>query len=90
MKCWCCDYVGDNIGCWAIMVVMVVIEMVVDNKEVYKVGKVVTKVRTKAKSAETGFFLCFSIRDNSSFRLNSLGPLCLWQCFNVRLNISCE
>ena len=59
MKCWCCDYVGDNIGCWAIMVVMVVIEMVVDDKEVYKVGKVVTKVRTKAKSAETGFFSLF-------------------------------
>ena len=56
MKCWCCDYVGDNIGCWAIMVVMVVIEMGVDNKEVYKVGKVVTKEQSKAKSAETGFF----------------------------------
>ena len=56
MKCWCCDYVGDNIGCWAVMVVMVVIEMVVDDKEVYKVGKVVTKEWTKAKSAETGFF----------------------------------
>ena len=63
------------------MVVMVVIEMVVDDKEVYKVGKVVTKERIKAKSAETGFFLRFSSRDNSSFRLNSLGPLCLWQCF---------
>ena len=56
MKCWCCDYFGDNISCWAIMVVVVVIEMVVDDKEVYKVGKVVTKERTKAKSAETGFF----------------------------------
>ena len=50
MKCWCCDY--DNIGCWAIRVVMVVIEVVVDGKEVYKVGK----VWTKAKSAETGSF----------------------------------
>ena len=52
MKCWCCDYVSDNIGCWAIRVVMVVIEVVVDGKEVYKVGK----VWTKAKSAETGSF----------------------------------
>ena len=43
MKCWCCDYVSDNIGCWAIRVVMVVIEVVVDGKEVYKVEKVVTK-----------------------------------------------
>ena len=43
MKCFCCDYVGDNISCWAIMVVVVVIEIVVDDKEVYKVGKVVTK-----------------------------------------------
>ena len=43
MKCFCCDYVGDNISCWAIMVVVVVvIEIVVDDKEVYKVGKVVT------------------------------------------------
>ena len=65
MKCWCSDYVGDNIGCWAIMVVMVVIEMGVDNKEVYKVGKVVTKEQSKAKSAETGFFLRFGSRDNS-------------------------
>ena len=56
MKCWCSDYVGDNIGCWAIRVVMVVIEVVVDGKEVYKVEKVVTKEWTKAKSAETGFF----------------------------------
>ena len=23
----------------------------------------------------------FSCRDNSSYRLNTLGPLCLWQCF---------
>ena len=51
--------IGDNIGCWAIMVVMVVIEMAVDDKEVYEVGKVVTKERTKAKSAETGFFSSF-------------------------------
>ena len=56
MKCWCCDYVSDNIGCWAIRVVMVVIEVVVDGKEVYKVEKVVTKEWTKAKSAETGSF----------------------------------
>ena len=30
MTSWCCDYVGDNIGCWAVRKVMVVIEMVVD------------------------------------------------------------
>ena len=56
MKCRCCDYVSDNIGCWAIRVVMVFIEVVVDGKEVYKVEKVVTKEWTKAKSAETGSF----------------------------------
>ena len=61
-ECWSCDHVGDNIGCWAIMVVMVVIEMVVDDKEVYKVVKVVTKGWTKAKSADTVFF-CFSCKD---------------------------
>ena len=48
MKCWCCDYVVGYIGCWAIRVVMVVIEVVVDGKEVYKVEKVVTKEWTKA------------------------------------------
>ena len=26
-------------------------------------------------------FRIFSFRDNSSYRLNTLGPLCLWQCF---------
>ena len=25
--------------------------------------------------------ILFSWRDNSSFRVNTLGPLCLWQCF---------
>ena len=30
MKCWSCDHVGDNIGCWANGRVMVVIEMVVE------------------------------------------------------------
>ena len=25
----------------------------------------------------------FSCRDNSSFRLNTLGPLCLWQCLSI-------
>ena len=40
----CCYHVGNNIGSWAIGEVMVVIEMVVDEKddrEVYKVRKVV-------------------------------------------------
>ena len=79
MKCWCCDYVSDNIGCWAIRVVMVVIEVVVDGKEVYKVEKVVTKRSgQRLKVLKLDFF---SSRDNSSLRLNSLGPLCLWQCF---------
>ena len=25
--------------------------------------------------------ILFSLRDNSSYRLYTLGPLCLWQCF---------
>ena len=43
---------------WAIGEVVVVIEMVVDEKddrEVYKVRKVVTKEWTKANSSDTGF-----------------------------------
>ena len=38
-------------------------EMVADKKDdrgVHRVGKVVTKEGTKAKSAETVFFVCFS------------------------------
>ena len=38
-------------------------------------GKLVTKERMKSKSAETGICFSFSCRDNSSFGLNSLGPL---------------
>ena len=50
-----------------------------DDREVHKVGKVVTKEWRKANSAEPGFCIRFSLRD-SNFRLNSLGPLCLRQC----------
>ena len=35
----------------------------------------------KTKRAEPGICIRFICRNNSSFRLNSLGPLCLWQCF---------
>ena len=68
--------------CWTIGEVMNIIEMVVDEKderEVHKVGMVVTKEWRKAKSAEPEICVRFSFRDNPS--LNSLGPLCLWQCF---------
>ena len=44
----------------------------------------VTKEWKKAKSAEHGICVRFSFRDNPSFRLNSLAPLCLWQCFLFR------
>ena len=27
----------------------------------------------------------FSLKDNSSFRLNTLGPLCLWQCLTCQV-----
>ena len=40
--------------------------------------KVVTKEWTKAKSAKTGFVVHFRCRNNSSFRRNILGLLCLW------------
>ena len=59
-----------------------VIKMVVDeldDREVHKVGRVVTKEERKVKSAVPEICIDFSCRDNSSFRLNSLGPLCLWQ-----------
>ena len=60
----CCYHIGNNIG-----EVMVVIEMVVDEKddrEVDKVRKVVTKEWAKANSDENRFFR-FSCRGNSSF-----------------------
>ena len=64
--------------------VTVVIEMVVgeeDDREVHKAGKVVTRVWRKAKSAKLEFAFVSAFRDNSSFGLNILGPLCFWQCF---------
>ena len=44
-------------------------------------GKVVTREWRKAKSAKLEFAFVSAFRDNSSFGLNILGPLCLWQCF---------
>ena len=44
-------------------------------------GKVVTMEWRKAKSAKLQFAFVSAFRDNSSFGLNILGPLCLWQCF---------
>ena len=43
------------------------------------VGKVVTD--------ETGIPINFSCIGNSSFTLNGLGPLCLWQCFILMLSL---
>ena len=51
--------------CWAIGEVINVIEMVVDEKddrEVHRVGMVVTNVWRKAKSAEAGICIRFSCR----------------------------
>ena len=53
--------------CWAIGEVISVIEMVVDEKddrEVHKVGMVVTKEWRKVKSADAGISMRFSCRDN--------------------------
>ena len=50
--------------------------------------KVVTKESTKAKSADSGYFfhftskMLFAMGDDLSYGLNTLGPLCLWQCFS--------
>ena len=60
--------------------VMVVIEMVVGEQDGWEVHKVVTRERRKAKSAELKFAFVSAFRDNSSFGLNILGPLCHWQC----------
>ena len=60
--------------------VTVVIEMVVgeyDDREVHKMGKVVTREWRKARLE---FASVSAFRDNSSFGLNILGPLCLCQC----------
>ena len=40
-----------------------------------------TREWRKAKSAKLEFAFVSAFRDNSSFVLNILGPLCLWQCF---------
>ena len=66
---------------------MVVIEMVVDNRNKNLVGKVVTKGRRQAKRSEPGICIRFSCRDNSSFRLNSLGPLASGNVSNFKIAI---
>ena len=38
-----------------------------------------------AKSGTNVSGILFSWRDNSSSRVNTLGPLCLWQCFYLKL-----
>ena len=43
-------------------------------------GKVVTREWRKAKSAKLEFAFVSAFRDNSSFVLNILGPLCLVKC----------
>ena len=43
-------------------------------------GKVVTREWRKAKSAKLQFAFVSAFRDNSSFGLNILGPLCLGKC----------
>ena len=51
----------------------------------HKVAKVVTREWRKAKTAKLEFVFVSAFRDNSTFGLNILGPLCLWQCFNLSL-----
>ena len=46
-------------------------------------GKVVTREWRKAKSAKLEFAVVSAFRDDSSFGLDILGPLCLWQCFTI-------
>ena len=36
------------------------------------------------------FQINFSHKHDSSYRLNALGPLCLWQCFSKRPQYNCE
>ena len=48
-------------------------------------GKVVTREWRKAKSAKLEFAFVSAFRDNSSFGLNILGPLCLWQCLLINI-----
>ena len=78
-----CEHVGGNIWLFGVWEVMTFIEIVVDkgDREEHKLGKVVTKKWRVAKSDEPGICIRFSCRDNSSFRLNTLGPLRFWQCF---------
>ena len=59
-----CVHVGNNMGCWAIGEVMVV----------KMVGR-----RSLRNEGRLKVLKLFSCRDNSSFRLNSLGLLCLLQ-----------
>ena len=70
---------ATTFGCLAFGEVMAFIEIVADkgDREEHNLGKVVTKKWRVAKSDEPGICIRFSCRDNSSFRLNTLGLLCL-------------
>ena len=39
------------------------------------------KTNNARGTTDPEYCIHFSCRDNSSYRLNTLGPLCLWQCF---------
>ena len=51
----------------------------------------VAKIRSNEVLNFSLYWICMlcSWRDNSSYKLNSLGPLCLWQCFETS-NTSCK
>ena len=48
-------------------------------------GKVITREWWNVQSAKLEFAFVSALRDNSSFGLNILGPLCLWQCLFLYL-----
>ena len=46
------------------------------------------QVAEEGLSAKLESAFVSSFRDNSSFGLNILGPLCLWQCFFILYDIA--
>ena len=56
-------------------------------------GEVVIEMMDEQDDREVGMLvskecILFSNRDNSRFRLNSLCPLCLWQCLKIYIYIN--
>ena len=89
MTSWCCDYVGDNIGCWAVRLSLRWWWTSRTTGSCTRWERWSPMSGQRLNVLEMDLLFRFICRDDSSCMLNSLGPLCLWQCFNFQSNGTC-